>query len=80
MQLLILPFVTLLFSSVLAQTTSGDNAFKNTPGFSITAGQQTTIEWDPTTSGTVTLTLREGASNALTSGTVIQCMSQFFLH
>jgi len=33
-----------------------------------------TLEWNPTTDGTVTLVLRSGASNDLTGGTVIACM------
>ena len=78
MQLSILPLVTLLFSSLLAQ--AADNAFKIPPGFSVTAGQPTTIEWDPTTPGTVTLTLRDGASSDLNPGTVIKCMSQILPH
>jgi len=43
-------------------------------GFALTAGQPTTLTWTPTTPGTVTLRLRQGASNNLEAGTVIQGM------
>lgn len=72
MKLSILPLVAVLLSSVLAQTT--DNAFKIPEGFSITAGKPTTLEWTPTTPGTVTLRLREGANSDLSPGTVIAGM------
>ena len=37
----------------------------------LTAGKPSTITWKPTTSGTVTLTLREGANSDLSQGSVI---------
>ncbi len=48
------------------------NPFNVPEGFSLTAGKPTTLTWNPTTPGTVTLRLRQGASNNLEAGTVIQ--------
>ena len=48
------------------------NPFNVPEGFSLTAGKPTTLKWTPTTPGTVTLRLREGPSNNLNEGTVIQ--------
>jgi len=42
-------------------------------GYTITAGQSSTFQWTPTTQGTVTLTLRNGAASDLNKGTVIAC-------
>lgn len=68
-----------LFAAVIAQQGSGDNPFKIPPGgISFTAGQPATISWTPTTGGTVTLKLREGAASALNTGTTIESMP--FLH
>lgn len=51
---------------------AADNAFNvPTGGYNITAGQTTTLSWDPTTSGTVSLILRSGASSDLNAGTYI---------
>ncbi len=73
MQIRILSIFALLFTAVLAQQSSGDNAFKIPPGgFSLVAGQPATIEWTPSTPGTVTLKLRSGANSALDSGTIIK--------
>lgn len=60
-------------TAVLAQTATGPNPFKVPQGFSFTAGKPTDIQWNPTTPGTVTLRLREGANSDLSSGTVIGC-------
>jgi len=48
------------------------NPFNVPQGFALTAGKPTTLTWTPTTPGTVTLRLRQGASNNLEAGTVIQ--------
>ncbi|KAL8730257.1 MAG: hypothetical protein Q9181_004724 [Wetmoreana brouardii] len=60
-------------SSVLALVAAQDkpNPFTLPPGFMITAGQATTITWQPTTGGTVSIRLRQGASSNLEEGTVI---------
>ena len=64
-----------LFAAAIAQQGSGDNAFKIPPGgISFTAGQPATISWTPSTGGTVTLKLREGAASALNTGTIIESM------
>ncbi|KAI9677907.1 MAG: hypothetical protein M1829_002404 [Trizodia sp. TS-e1964] len=54
--------------TVLAQS----NPFAIPPsGLSFKAGSTGTISWTPTTSGTVTLILRSGASTSLNTGTTI---------
>ncbi|KAL8694574.1 MAG: hypothetical protein Q9224_003547 [Gallowayella concinna] len=58
-----------IFALVAAQ--SKPNPFTLPPGFMINAGQPTTITWEPTTGGTVSIRLREGASSNLEEGTVI---------
>ncbi|KAF7845876.1 hypothetical protein BT93_L0210 [Corymbia citriodora subsp. variegata] len=40
-------------------------------GYNVTAGSSTTLAWTPTTSGTVSLILRSGASSNLATGTYI---------
>ena len=53
---------------VLAQ----DNPFNNpNGGYAPTAGQSVKLNWQPTTSGTVSLILRSGASSNLDAGTYI---------
>lgn len=67
-----------LITAAVAQQGSGDNAFKIPPGgIAFTAGQPATISWTPSTQGTVTLKLREGAASALNPGTVIKCKLTF---
>lgn len=80
MQLRILSIFALVASAVVAQqTSSGDNAFKIPPGgIAFTAGQPATISWTPSTQGTVTLKLREGAASALNPGTIIKCKLSSF--
>ena len=56
----------------IALTASNPNPFNVPDGFSLTAGKPTTLRWTPTTPGTVTLRLRQGASNDLNEGSVIQ--------
>ncbi|KZF23791.1 hypothetical protein L228DRAFT_238310 [Xylona heveae TC161] len=59
-----------LAAAVAAQ--SNDNPFKYpTGGWGFKAGSSTEIDWDPTTSGTVTILLREGANSNLSPGTAI---------
>ena len=65
--------IAALSTAVLAQQATGPNPFKVPPGFSLTAGKPTNIQWTPTTQGTVTLRLREGANSDLSAGTVIGC-------
>ncbi len=40
-------------------------------GIAAKGGKPLTLQWKPTTQGTVTLVLRSGSSNNLNSGTVI---------
>lgn len=68
-----------LVCAVLAQQPNGPNAFNNPVGFSLTAGKPTTITWNPTTPGTVTLKLRSGANSDLNQGTVIEGILVLFL-
>lgn len=51
---------------------AADNSF-NVPegGYNATAGQSLALSWSPTTSGTVSLILRSGASSDLDAGTYI---------
>ncbi|TKA60116.1 hypothetical protein B0A49_10843 [Cryomyces minteri] len=70
------PFVLALAgnAAVLAQTFADYQNPFNIPstGIAFTAGQPTTLNWQPTTSGTVTLVVRQGASNNLAQGAIIQ--------
>ena len=66
------PVLALAGFVAVALAASGPNPFNVPEGFSLTAGKPTTLKWDPTTPGTVTLRLREGASNDLNEGSVIQ--------
>lgn len=69
----ILPVAASLLSVVLAQA---PNAFQIPPaGYALAAGQPTTLKWNPTTPGTVSLYLRSGASSALEKGELIECTS-----
>lgn len=75
MQLVILPLAASLLSLVCAQQGPGPNAFKiPKEGLSLAAGQPTTLTWNPTTPGTVSLFLRSGASSALDQGALIEGM------
>lgn len=58
-------------SSLAVVVLAGPNPFIDVPN--LKAGKQTTLKWTPTTGGTVTLKLREGASSDLNKGTVIEC-------
>ena len=71
---------TALCALVSAQSSStGPNAFKvPTGGYtSITAGSPVTLDWTPTTPGTVTLQLRSGNGGALNPGTTVACEFSF---
>ena len=70
-----------IFSALAAVSLAANpNPFDIPPqGLSFTAGQPTTLKWTPTTSGTVTLRLRQGASSDLEAGTVIQGISAHFV-
>ena len=69
--------VSLLYvaSSFLALVAAQErpNPFTLKPDFMINAGEPTTITWEPTTDGTVSIRLRAGASSNLEEGTVIAC-------
>lgn len=64
---------SLLALAAAQSTGTKANPFTLPPGFMINAGQATTITWTPTTGGTVSIRLREGASSNLEAGTVIAC-------
>ncbi|KAL8746423.1 MAG: hypothetical protein Q9190_001560 [Brigantiaea leucoxantha] len=64
-----LSIVAVLFATVSAQTKP--NAFTLPSDFMITAGQPTTVTWTPSTPGTVTIRLRQGASSDLDQGVVV---------
>ncbi|KAL9012837.1 MAG: hypothetical protein Q9173_002429 [Seirophora scorigena] len=69
MRLQLLYIAASLFALAAAQEKA--NPFTLPPGFMITAGEPTTITWNPTTQGTVSIRLRQGASSNLEEGTVI---------
>jgi hypothetical protein len=65
-------FVALLSAPLLVWAQS--NPFNvPTTGYNATAGQSLSLSWKPTTSGTVSLLLREGASNDLSTVSTIAC-------
>ncbi|KAL8958315.1 MAG: hypothetical protein Q9183_005862 [Haloplaca sp. 2 TL-2023] len=57
----------------LAVAQNRPNPFTLAPDFMINAGEPTTITWEPTTDGTVSIRLRSGASSDLEEGTEILC-------
>lgn len=66
-----------LFASPLLALAQNANPFKiPTEGISAKAGSSVTLNWEPTTSGTVTLLVRQGASSNLNPGTAIACKLQ----
>ena len=76
MHFTLLSLASILLGLASAQTASGSNPnpFKIPEGgYSLTAGQSSTISWTPTTSGTVTINLRDGASSDLDTVTVVAC-------
>lgn len=68
------------FSLSAAQTsTADDNAFSApASGAQLTAGSTTTLTWNPTTSGTVSLRVQWGATTVATDGVAIACMSSTY--
>jgi hypothetical protein len=66
-----------LLSAPLAAFAANPNPFKiPASGISAKAGTPLTLNWTPTTDGTVSLVLRSGSSNNLNQGTVIACEFQ----
>lgn len=69
-------FITLsaaLFASVVSASSTA-NAFKNPAGgYTFTAGEPTTLEWDADSGTTVTLRLQYGETSTANTGTVIAC-------
>ncbi|KAI9681139.1 MAG: hypothetical protein M1817_002421 [Caeruleum heppii] len=64
--------LSLALSALVAAQGGPANPFNIPPeGLTASAGQATELKWEPTTSGTVTLILREGASSDLNPGTEI---------
>lgn len=58
----------------LTAASSTANAFNNPQGgYSFTAGEPTTLQWSPSTPGTVSLRLQWGDVSTATSGTAIAC-------
>lgn len=47
-------------------------------GLSFTGGEASQLNWNPTTSGTISLILRSGSANNLNEGTIIACTSSRF--
>jgi hypothetical protein len=70
-------FFTTLAVAVLAAVASANskaNPFNiPTTGYTFKVGKPTTLSWDPTTTGTVTLYLQWGAVTTAGSGTIIAC-------
>jgi hypothetical protein len=74
-------FLTLAFGllatfslSAAAQTSTTENAFITpSSGAELTAGSTTTITWNPTTSGTVSLRLQWGETTVATDGVAVAC-------
>ncbi|KAL8863949.1 MAG: hypothetical protein Q9198_010210, partial [Flavoplaca austrocitrina] len=58
-------------SLVATQQPTGPNPFTLPADFMINAGEPTTITWTPTTGGTVSIRLRDGASSDLNQGIVV---------
>ncbi|KAK3713515.1 hypothetical protein LTR37_008473 [Vermiconidia calcicola] len=64
--------VLALLSAPLLALAQQANPFNIPPeGIAAEGGEPLTLEWEPTTSGTVSLILRSGASNNLNEGTMI---------
>ena len=74
-------YLTLSALASLAAAATGANPF-NIPseGYSFETGQPTTLTWEPTTSGTVTLKLQWGAVMTTNSGTTIASESPLIPH
>lgn len=72
-----IPSLSVLAALTALALAASPNPFNVPQGFSLTAGQPTTLKWRPTTPGTVMLRLRQGASNDLEAGTVIEGIPSF---
>ena len=73
------PFLALFAAYVHAQGFSNDQNPFSIPseGFNATAGQKLSLNWSPTTSGTISLVLRSGSNiNDLAKGVTIACEFQ----
>ncbi|KAF6236576.1 hypothetical protein HO173_005357 [Letharia columbiana] len=66
-----LSLIACLLAAVAAQSGPTSNPPTTLPGFTVTAGTSSTFTWTPTTSGTVTLTLRNGPTSDLNKGIVL---------
>jgi hypothetical protein len=69
-------FTCLAVSALAAVAAAGSNANPfNIPsgGYTFTVGKATTLTWNPTTSGTVSLRLQQGEVTTATDGTAIAC-------
>lgn len=65
---------TLTLSAAQTGSSSDKNPFiYPTAGATFTAGQTSTLTWNPTTSGTVSLRLQWGATTVATDGIAIAC-------
>lgn len=64
-------FIALLSAPLVVLAQSTANSFKVPEGFSGSAGSPLTLNWTPTTSGTITLVLRTGNSANLEAGSII---------
>lgn len=74
MRFLTLAFGLLATFSLSAAQTSNENAFITpSSGAELTAGSTTTLTWNPTTSGTVSLRLQWGETTVATDGIVVAC-------
>lgn len=62
-----------VFAAVVAASDNANSFKVPRGGYSFTAGETTTLEWDPTTSGTVSLRLQHGAVTTENSGMPIAC-------
>jgi hypothetical protein len=62
--------------SALAAVAAAQNPFSHPEGgFDFEAGKPTTIAWEPTTGGTVTIKLQKGDDITPNSGIIIGCKS-----
>lgn len=69
-------FICLTISALAAVATASStaNPFEiPAAGYTFSVGEATTLKWDPTTSGTVTLRLQQGAVTTANEGTAIAC-------
>jgi Ser-Thr-rich glycosyl-phosphatidyl-inositol-anchored membrane family len=70
---------TTLALGLFAALASAQNAFiVPTSGTVYAAGDSTTLEWDPTTNGTVSLRLQWGTTTTASDGVAIACESALY--